>query len=585
MPLAGLFRPSAEISDAEFARVFALISGPVVSDTPPAPPFRAPALRIQQGSAREPAHAVPGSPVRCWIDGRVFDVARAARRHGFPEAATASALLAQAWERGRLDQVLPDLNGDFFAALHDERSGKLVLIADRLGLRPVYFRARAPEFFFCSRLRGFLGLANFSPRIAEETAACFLDLGHLAGDLTWFEGVNLLPPATWLEVDLNAGSPPRLRRYWTWQAIRPLNLELPEAVEEFSRLLRQAVSRRIFPGEKVSVLLSGGLDSRALLGCVPPASLGGTATFGQPGCRDVVYAERVARIYGSDHATFPLTPENWDRGRFHAVWKCDGMSSPADLSSSQFSGEMAALGAANMNGFAGDLVAGGSYLKAGFLNTAADAAFAARSYGEQARWTDPGDDYARGPHTDPFVLANRVRRLTVAGNLEIDDRVEQRKPFMDVDLLDFLYALPDEYRWKGKLYHRALLRMRPDLFGGVPWQKTGLPLSAGEGPLGWARAKRIRLWEKLGWNRMPGEFQDFPRWLAASAPRYAALLGNKDALWPGFVDEGRRENFDWKNRLAGGNVRTLLHAIGLEVWLQQVFNGRYRDPGASATEA
>src|SRR5215217_2620250 len=189
MALAGLFRPSAPASDGEFRRIFGLIA-PSYRRSLPAP-FENGSLRVQQLSPPEPAALRPDAAVACWVEGRVFNLDALRRAHGrahgardFGESESFPELLVRAFEKGALEAVLRDANGDFSAAIYDARrpdAPRLLLCSDRLGLKPLYFHAQAGSFFFCSRLRGALGLAGFSPRIDRAAVESFLDLGHLLG--------------------------------------------------------------------------------------------------------------------------------------------------------------------------------------------------------------------------------------------------------------------------------------------------------------------------------------------------------------------------------------------------------------------
>ena len=590
MAIAGSIRPSEPQTKGEFGRVFALVA---FSWRRPVPePFAHGPLRVAQVASFEPPSVDAEGPalegVRCWVEGRAFNLEALRIRHGLADADTLPRLLAAAQARGILSRVLRDVNGEFFAVIHDARAGLLRLCSDRLGLKPAYFLSRGPRFEFCSRLRGLLAVSGFTPEIVPEAVACYLDLGHLLGDLTWFQGVELLSPATMLTVDVGTGTLTR-ERYWRWSEI-PRATPVPEAdaARELARLLRAAVERRVRPGEKPSVMLSGGLDSRALLACLPPERCGGTATMGVPGCRDIAYAARVARAAGVSHRELRFSAADWDLDRFHALWKGDANVSPADLTSLRFAREMRALSPVNLNGFAGDLVAGGSYLREGWFDRAADRAFAESQYGAHAALAPGADDHSRAPHTDPYVLAQRVRRMTIAGTLEAEDASEQRKPFMDNDLLEFLYGLPDGVRARSRLYRRALLHLSPALFADIPWQKTGLPIDAEDSALGRAGILALRAAQRFGLVRRPVGFQDIDAWTRSSAPKYAALLADRSALWPDFVDVSRRDRFDVAARLRAGDTlgaQGLMRAVGLEAWLQQVFNGRFREPEVPEPEA
>ncbi len=52
------------------------------------------------------------------------------------------------------------------------------------------------------------------------------------------------------------------------------------------------------------------------------------------------------------------------------------------------------------------------------------------------------------------------------------NKVNQRLPFFDNNLIEFIYSLPDEYRFNNALYSRMLLKYFPKYFKKIPWQKT-----------------------------------------------------------------------------------------------------------------
>ena len=52
----------------------------------------------------------------------------------------------------------------------------------------------------------------------------------------------------------------------------------------------------------------------------------------------------------------------------------------------------------------------------------------------------------------------------------------QRLPFMDNKLIDFVYSLPDEFRYNNKIYFHMLLKYHKELFENIPWQHTELPI-------------------------------------------------------------------------------------------------------------
>lgn len=72
-----------------------------------------------------------------------------------------------------------------------------------------------------------------------------------------------------------------------------------------------------------------------------------------------------------------------------------------------------------------------------------------------------------------MVVSNRGIRFVASGSDLLADRLHNLKPFMDADLLDFVYSLPDEYRYNSRLYNAMLLKYYPEYFVTIPWQNTG----------------------------------------------------------------------------------------------------------------
>ena len=135
----------------------------------------------------------------------------------------------------------------------------------------------------------------------------YLRFQHLLGTTTFHEGIRLLPAATVGTFSLRSGNW-SMRKYWDWDHIaqRP-EMTFDEATEEASTLLRGAVQTMSRGALRPGVFLSGGLDSRALVGFLAeshPAPA--TATFGVAESRDVYYAARIARAVGSRHHWFDL---------------------------------------------------------------------------------------------------------------------------------------------------------------------------------------------------------------------------------------------------------------------------------------
>ena len=67
---------------------------------------------------------------------------------------------------------------------------------------------------------------------------------------------------------------------------------------------------------------------------------------------------------------------------------------------------------------------------------------------------------------------NDGRRFSNMGIVNSSSYVGYRYPFLDNQLLEIIYSLPDEYREGNKLYKEMLLKNFPDFFKDIPWQNT-----------------------------------------------------------------------------------------------------------------
>src|SRR6185436_19713275 len=121
-----------------------------------------------------------------------------------------------------------------------------------------------------SELKGLLGLPGFSPTIDQNALRDFVGVGHMLGNRTWFDGVQVLSAATVLTWDLRNQTALE-RRYWSWDQVQPLsdNIDEREVLHELGDLFVAGVRRRCNDTAAVGLTLSGGLDSRAILAAMP----------------------------------------------------------------------------------------------------------------------------------------------------------------------------------------------------------------------------------------------------------------------------------------------------------------------------
>jgi asparagine synthase (glutamine-hydrolysing) len=395
------------------------------------------------------------------------------------------------------DDFVNHLNGAFIIAIWDATRNRIVIANDRFGLYPLFYTCRAGRLVFAPEMKGILCDDAFPRRLDLAALAQYVRFQHLLGQRTFFEDIELLPPASLLIYDLSVASC-RIKPYWTFGDIlyRP-EVDFGEAVEEAGRLLRRAIRRLSNDAYRPGVYLSGGLDSRTILGMIerrPVVSL----TYGASACRDVYYARQIAKAVGSDHHWFDLADGRWVKEYvgfhldltegFHSWIHAHGISTLPQARQ---------LMDVNLTGWDGGTVMGHSdSIEPLQISAVDDAALAVRLFylfNQAYTWPSITEEeesllyceavrrkmqglafdsfraelsrylnYRSDVRGEYFYLHNHCRRLTQNLVTFTRSHVEVRFPFFDYDLFDFLYSLPAQVRGHRTLYRAVIQRE-------VPW--------------------------------------------------------------------------------------------------------------------
>jgi asparagine synthase (glutamine-hydrolysing) len=202
---------------------------------------------------------------------------------------------------------LDALDGMFALAIHDARTGRLILMRDRAGKKPLYW-TRLPDgtFLFGSEVKALTADPRFVPAIAPEHLPSYLAYGYVPTPHSLYRGLHKLPPGSRLVLD--PGGEPKIESYWSLEErVGPALRDL--AVDEATTMIRdaigRAVERRLVADVPIGAFLSGGIDSSIVV--AEMAKRGSKVrTFSVGFSDDKSYdelpqAREVARMFGTDH--------------------------------------------------------------------------------------------------------------------------------------------------------------------------------------------------------------------------------------------------------------------------------------------
>ncbi len=203
------------------------------------------------------------------------------------------------------------LRGMFAAALWTESQRRLVLVRDRMGIKPLYYLRRGGDLYFGSELKAILLHPEIERRLSTAGLDGYLSLNYVPGPFTLIDGIEKVQPGHWLEWRDGAV---RSEAYWRLDFRPDSRLDLESAKGELDRLLSSAVGEHLISDVPLGVWSSGGLDSTTILHYAAQQSSGRLKTFSVSfrgrSFDESAYFREVAARYQTDHHEFDLNPES-----------------------------------------------------------------------------------------------------------------------------------------------------------------------------------------------------------------------------------------------------------------------------------
>jgi len=169
--------------------------------------------------------------------------------------------LVHLYEEHGID-MLRFLRGMFAFALWDSRKKTLFLARDRLGKKPLNYLVTPGTLYFCSELAPLLDQNLVSWEIDPDALAAYLILGFVPGPRTMVRQIEKLPPAHYM---IWRNGEIKIQRYWSIPDSPESRSNYNEAIEEVRAKLDESLSLRLRSDVPLGLLLSGGIDSNALL--------------------------------------------------------------------------------------------------------------------------------------------------------------------------------------------------------------------------------------------------------------------------------------------------------------------------------
>ncbi|WP_030674528.1 asparagine synthase (glutamine-hydrolyzing) [Streptomyces sp. NRRL B-1347] len=214
----------------------------------------------------------PDGPVAMTYSGEVYDFVALrqhlrGRGHPFRTASDTEVVLRAYLEWG--ERLVEHLTGMYAFAIWDGRTDRLLLVRDRLGIKPLYYYRTADGILFGSEPKAVLAHPAVEAAVDHDgLREIFLGV-KTPGAAVW-RGMRELRPAHLATVDRHGV---RERTYWSLTA-RPHTEDADATAAHVEELLSGAVREQLVADVPRCLLLSGGLDSSAIAGFAAEALSG-----------------------------------------------------------------------------------------------------------------------------------------------------------------------------------------------------------------------------------------------------------------------------------------------------------------------
>jgi asparagine synthase (glutamine-hydrolysing) len=226
------------------------------------------------------------------------------------------------------DDCVHRFRGMFAYAIWDSSARRLLLVRDRLGVKPLYWARAGSRLLFASEIKAILESGLIAAEPNDAVLSEVLATRYTSGADTLFRGVFKLLPGHRLVFQNGAV---RIEQYWDL----PLDGEDPsladlaegDVVDRFRGLLQESVRLRLMADVPLGMFLSGGIDSSAVAALMArevnrPIDTFSVA-FAQNEFSELAYAREVAEAVGARNHEVVMDDHDFFEALPRLVWHED----------------------------------------------------------------------------------------------------------------------------------------------------------------------------------------------------------------------------------------------------------------------
>ena len=272
----------------------------------------------------QPMHSASGRYV-CVFNGEIYNYRRLRDKLLKEKKVTAfrgtsdTEVLVEAVEAYGVAETIRHCKGMFAIALFDRQTGKLTLIRDRIGEKPLYYGFVNGHFVFASDIGCFRVLDDFHNPIDTKVLQLYFIHGYIPAPYSIYKDIYKLDAGCMLELDAPYQEP-WISAYWSvreaaiYGQAHPFQGSRQEAADELERLLKAAIKEQMVADVPVGAFLSAGIDSSTIVALMQAQSERKVRRFtigmDDPAYNEAAYAREIAQRLGTEHTELYITADD-----------------------------------------------------------------------------------------------------------------------------------------------------------------------------------------------------------------------------------------------------------------------------------
>jgi len=227
-------------------------------------------------------------------------------------------VMLAAFEEWGIEASVKKFIGMFAIVLWDHKEKKVILIRDRLGIKPVYWGWQGDVLFFGSQLKSFYPHPSWKSVMDRQAVTAFFRFAYVPAPLSIYEGFQKQRPGTIVEIFNDKSFKETV--FWSLEDVRDQGKNnqfmgsFEDATDALETLLKDAVKKRMLADVPLGAFLSGGIDSSTVVALMQAQSAQKIKTFSigfqEDRYNEAVYAKEVANHLGTNHHELYVTTKD-----------------------------------------------------------------------------------------------------------------------------------------------------------------------------------------------------------------------------------------------------------------------------------